>query len=141
MTRDDLLGWIAAYERAWRTPGTEDLGDIFTEDATYLTAPFAAPHRGLPAIARLWEAERAGPDERFSLKAEIVAVEGCTGVVRIEVHYGEPLNQEYRDLWVITLDEAGRCTAFEEWPHWPPGTAGRIAEPPKELNSPPLYPL
>ena len=102
------------------------LGDLFVPDATYQTAPFARPHQGLDAIARLWEAERAGPDEQFTLESEVVAVEGDTGVVRIEVHYGEPLNQVYRDLWIVTLDEGGRCTAFEEWPYWPPGTAGAV---------------
>lgn len=132
MTRDELIAWVAAYERAWRTEGTAPLADIFAPEATYQTAPYAAPHRGLDAIARLWETERAGPGERFSLDVEVIAVEGNTGVVRIEVHYGEPLNQEYRDLWVVTLDEARRCIAFEEWPYWPPGTRGAIAAPPGE---------
>jgi hypothetical protein len=40
-------------------------------------------------------------------------------VVRAEVRYGEPSCQEYRDLWVIRLDDDGRCTWFEEWPFWP----------------------
>jgi signal transduction histidine kinase len=35
------------------------------------------------------------------------------------VGYGEPLRQEYRDLWIVTLDDDGRCTAFEEWPFAP----------------------
>jgi hypothetical protein len=127
--RDDLLRWVAAYERAWRTPGTTMLADVFASDATYQTEPFAAAHRGLEAIARLWEAERAGPDEQFALNVDVVAVEGSTGVVRIHVQYGEPLNQEYRDLWIVTLDAAGRCTAFEEWPFWPPGSRGAAAAP------------
>lgn len=131
MTRDDVLAWVAAYERAWRTEGTAVLADIFTPEATYQTAPYASPHRGLDAIARLWQAERAGPDEQFSLEAEVIAVERNTGVVRIEVHYGEPLNQEYRDLWIVTLDEARRCVAFEEWPYWRPGSPGAIAAPPE----------
>jgi hypothetical protein len=129
MTRTELLAWVATYERAWRTEGTTMLAEIFAPDATYQTAPYTAPHRGLPAIARLWGSERAGPDERFTLTAEVVAVEGDTGVVRVHVQYGEPLNQEYRDLWVVTLDPTGHCTVFEEWPFWPPGTDGAIAAP------------
>ena len=38
------------------------------------------------------------------------------GRPRAEVQYGEPMARTYRDLWVITLDPNGRCTAFEEWP-------------------------
>jgi len=50
---------------------------------------------------------------------EIVAVDGDSAVVRVEVHYGEPVSQEYRDLWVLRFDDAGRCVWFEEWPFWP----------------------
>jgi len=41
-------------------------------------------------MAALWDAEREGPDEVFKLTSEIVAVEGDTGVVRVEVVYGDP---------------------------------------------------
>ena len=75
----------------------------------------------------MWEGERSGPDEKFSMSSEIVAVEGDTGVARLEVRYGEPRPQLYRDLWVVTLDADGRCTSFEEWPFWPPGSAGTVA--------------
>ncbi len=97
---------------------------MFAPDASYLPAPFEPPLRGLEAIARLWEAERDGHDEEFGLTAEPVAVEGDTGVVRLHVHYAPPREQIYRDLWVITLNDEGLCTRFEEWPFWPPETAG-----------------
>jgi hypothetical protein len=124
VTRADLADWIAAYERAWRTPGTAALGELFTTDATYRTAPYEEPHRGLPAIAAMWERERQGPDEVFEIRAAPVAVEGAVGVARVEVRYGDPVRQEYRDLWVVRLDDSGRCLEFEEWPFWPPGSAG-----------------
>jgi ketosteroid isomerase-like protein len=111
--------WLAGYETAWRTPGTGDLADLFTSDAVYLQSPYEQPVNGLPAIERMWEEEREGPDEVFTLAAEILAVDGPTAVVRAEVHYGDPAGQEYRDLWVIRLAADGRCTWFEEWPYWP----------------------
>ena len=115
MDRDELSRWMAGYERAWRSPGTDALGELFSDDAGYLAGPFEEPHVGLPAIAAMWEAERAGPDEAFEMDWEIVAVEGDTGVVRAEVRYGRPHNQLFRDLWIVRLDERGRCVAFEEW--------------------------
>ena len=117
--REQIASWVGAYERAWRTAGTEQLAALFTSDATYQTTPFADRHCGLGAIADLWEAEREGPDEAFTLESEIVAVEGDTGVVRLEVAYGAPHNRIYRDLWIVRLDETGRCFHFEEWPFWP----------------------
>lgn len=113
--------WLEAYERAWRSPGTEALSALFTPDATYSMAPYEEPSRGLEEIARLWEAEREGPDETFVLRTAVVAVEGDTGVVRAEVSYGDPAVSEFRDLWIVRLDADGRCLAFEEWAFSPAG--------------------
>jgi ketosteroid isomerase-like protein len=118
MGRDDVTRWVAAYEAAWRTAGTEPLDALFTSDASYAMSPYEEPVTGLAAIAELWEAERDGPDEGFSMQHEIVAVEGDTAVVRVEVRYDQPPG-EFRDLWVMRLTADGRCAAFEEWPFAP----------------------
>jgi hypothetical protein len=115
LSRADLVGWVRRYEHAWRSPGTDRLAELFAPEATYSQGPFEAPVVGLSAIARMWDAEREGPDEEFTMSAEPVAVEGRTGVVRVHVEYRAPA-QEWADLWIITLDDSLRCTAFEEWP-------------------------
>jgi ketosteroid isomerase-like protein len=117
--RAQVSRWLAGYESAWRAPGTQALADLFTADASYLQSPYEQPVVGLPAIERMWDEEREGPDEVFTLVTGILAVDGGTAVVRAEVHYGDPPHQEYRDLWVIHLGADGRCTWFEEWPFWP----------------------
>ncbi|HEU4540950.1 MAG TPA: nuclear transport factor 2 family protein [Jiangellaceae bacterium] len=119
MERDRVSEWVAAYERAWRTPGTEVLGAIFTESASYQQAPFARPVIGLPAISEMWEAERDGPDEAFEMTSSIVAVDDNTAVVRVEVIYGRRAEEEFRDLWIIRFAADGRCYSFEEWPFAP----------------------
>jgi ketosteroid isomerase-like protein len=119
LSRSDVERWVDGYEAAWRSPSTDALSSLFSDDAHYLHSPYAEPTIGLPAIARMWEAEREGPDEIFTLETEVVAVEGDTAVVRASVSYGDPKRQEYRDLWVLEFDEAGRCFSFEEWPFWP----------------------
>ena len=119
MNRDDVANWITAYERAWRTPGTAGLADLFTADATYLHSPYEEPIVGLAAISQGWEAERDGPDEVFTMSSDLVAVEGDVAVARVEVRYGDPVRQEYRDLWIMSFDDTGRCMAYEEWPFWP----------------------
>jgi uncharacterized protein (TIGR02246 family) len=119
MERARVAGWIAGYERAWRTPGTEGLAELFTPDASYLQAPFRDPVVGLAAIAEMWEAERDGPDEVFHMNSEIIAVDGDTAVVRVDVEYGDPLDEEWADLWLLRFAPDGRCAAFEEWPFAP----------------------
>ena len=109
---------MAWYERAWRTRGTDLLAELFTADATYLQGPYESPVVGLDAIAAMWERERDGADEAFSMTSEITAVDGETAVVRLEVHYEQPA-RDYRDLWLIEFDADGRCRSFEEWPFAP----------------------
>jgi ketosteroid isomerase-like protein len=116
--RAGVEAWVARYERLWRTPGTEGLADLFAADASYLPSPWARPVEGLPAIAEFWDGERVDPDEPFTLAAEVVAVDGPTAVVRVDVEYGSG-GERWRDLWILRFDESGRCAAFEEWPFAP----------------------
>jgi ketosteroid isomerase-like protein len=122
MDRDQVTRWLAAYEAAWRAPGTQALAGIFTADATYRPSPYKEAIRGLAAIARMWEAERDGPGEVFEISTEVVAVENDTAVVRAEVRYGQPVTQEWRDLWVVRFGPDGRCASYEEWPFAPART-------------------
>ena len=123
LTADRLLAWVDGYERAWRAAGTEGLSELFADQAEYLVTPYDEPVRGLDAIRRFWDEERDGPDEVFTMSAEVVACSGGTGVARVLVRYGDPLRQEYLDLWVVRFDADGRAERFEEWPFWP--THGR----------------
>lgn len=130
--RADVEAWVAAYERAWRSAGTERLGELFADDATYRMSPYDEPATGLAEIAALWERERRGPDESFEMRHEVVALDGETAVIRIEVEYGEPRSLQYRDLWVVRF-AGGRCREFEEWPFWP----GQPIDPEGESRRPP----
>jgi ketosteroid isomerase-like protein len=122
MDRSDVEQWVDGYKLAWRTAGTDGLGDLFSRDASYLPSPWARPVEGLEAIARFWEDERDGADEPFTMAHEVVAVDGATAVVRVDVDYdghGAMPAQRWRDLWVLGFDADGRCAAFEEWPFAP----------------------
>ena len=47
----------------------------------------------------------------------MVAVDGNTAVVRVEVAYEG--DAQWRDLWVLRFAPDGRSAAFEEWPFSP----------------------
>ncbi|MGH9011085.1 MAG: nuclear transport factor 2 family protein [Acidimicrobiia bacterium] len=114
-----VRAWVGAYERVWRTAGTDQVAELFTTDATYQMSPFAEPHCGLDAIRRLWDAERTGPDEEFIMTFDVVAVDDPRAVVRLEVLYRPPEREHYRDLWILEFTPDGRCRSFEEWPFSP----------------------
>jgi hypothetical protein len=80
--REAVSRWVTGYEAAWRAPGTDSLTGIFTDGASYRHSPYAEPMVGLDAIRRMWDEERAGPDEVFTLATEILAVDGPVAVVR-----------------------------------------------------------
>ena len=119
MDREVVAEWVDAYERAWRTAGTDRLDEVFSADVVYVPSPWATPVYGLDDLRRFWEANRDGPDEPFVLTREIVALEGSTAVVRVAVDYLGADTTQWRDLWVIEFAEDGRCAAFEEWPFAP----------------------
>jgi ketosteroid isomerase-like protein len=145
MDHADVETWVSDYERLWRQPGADLLERLFTPDATYLPSPWSQPVVGLPAIARLWEGERSGPDEHFTMSSSVVAVDHRTAVVRVEVEYGRADGSRWRNLWVVELAEDARCSSFAEWPfapgradehsraNWP--TARDIAGRPEPLTS------
>lgn len=94
------------------------LGELFTPDVVYSPSPWSQPVLGRGALEEFWEAQRRGPDEDFSMKAEVLAVEMETAVVRVEVEYHAPPSS-WRDLWVVVFAASGRCARFEEWPFAP----------------------
>src|SRR5262245_7300360 len=119
MNRQGVASWVTAYERAWHSAGTAALATIFTDDAVYRKAPYDEPAKGLPAIRTQGERDAPRPDEDFSMAADTVAIDDDTAVVRVEVTYGDPLDTEFRDLWVIRFASDGRAREFEEWPFSP----------------------
>ena len=46
-------------------------------------------------------------------------MEDRVGVARVEVRYGDPPRQEYRDLWVLRFADDGRVEDYEKWAYWP----------------------
>src|SRR5262249_2673017 len=116
MDHEEVMRWVAGYERAWRDGDLDAVAELFTEDARYLPSPYEEPKVGHAAIRDVWLEEE---DETFAVRAEPVAVDGRAAVVRLEVRYGEPLRQEYRDLWVLRFASDGRVEDFEEWAYWP----------------------
>ena len=116
MDRDGLMRWVAGYERAWRDGDVSGVTRLFTEDARYRSSPYEPARVGHEEIQAFW---RDDEGRTFSVTADPVAVEGRDAVVRLEVRYRVPVEQEYRDLWVLRFAPDGRVEDFEEWAYWP----------------------
>lgn len=116
MDRERVIAWVEGYVRAWRAGDVTAVAALFTPDIRYRRSPYEESEVGHAAVRAFW-AEDAG--EPFTVVAEPVAVDGRDAVVRLEVRYGDPARQEYRDLWVLRFADDGRVVDFEEWAYWP----------------------
>jgi ketosteroid isomerase-like protein len=116
MNADEVMRWVAEYERAWRDRDLAAVERLFTEDAHYRPSPYEESEVGHEAIKAFWLDDEG---TEFTVDAAPVAVEGQHAVVRVEVHYGTPVSQEYRDLWVLRFADDGRVEDYEEWAYWP----------------------
>lgn len=114
MDRDTVDRWMRAYIEAWQTNDPASIGALFTEDARYYTAPHREPWGGRQAIVDGWIARKDEPGQ-WDFRYEIVAIADDVAFVQGWTDYPEDQPKAYSNLWVIRLDEEGRCSEFTEW--------------------------
>ena len=110
------MRWVDEYERAWRDSDREAVVRLFSDDAAYRASPYEPSKIGHDAIKAFW-LDDAG--KAFGMTADVLAVDGDVAVVRVDVVYNGPPEEEYRDLWVLRFAGDGRVADFEEWAYWP----------------------
>jgi SnoaL-like protein len=110
--RSDVAAWVDRYVEAWGSNAPDQIGALFSDDARYYTAPHRQAWTGREAIVREWLNRKDQPGE-WSFRYEVLGVDGSVGFVRgwTTHHTDGPAS----NLWVIRLDEDGRCTEFIEW--------------------------
>lgn len=109
-----LASWIDGYLRAWNSNDPDDIASLFTVDAEYRTEPYADPVTGRDAIVAYWLANSDEPG-RTTFTWKPVVVTQDIAVVEGTTDYRDDPPRTYSNLWVIRLDETGRCTSFTEW--------------------------
>lgn len=108
-----LSDWIPGYERAWASNDPEEIGALFTDDARYLTEPYAEPWQGRDAIVAGWLASRDEPDSYAFEWQPLVETPELAIVTGTTTYVSPP--RTYSNLWLIRLDADGRCLDFVEW--------------------------
>jgi ketosteroid isomerase-like protein len=116
MDRSDVERWLDRYVEAWGSNDPKAIGDLFTEGARYFTAPHRPPWEGRQAIVEGWLDRKEDP-ETWRFRYEVLGVDGNLGFVRGWADYFTE-DTDYSTLWVIRLEDDGRCSEFIEW--WVP---------------------
>lgn len=103
--------WIDAYVEAWNSNDPAKIGELFTGDAEYCTAPFDTPWRGRQRIVEGWLGRKDTPGETtfewhpVVVTDEVAVIEGTTTYP----------DETFSNLWVLRLDPDGRARRFTEW--------------------------
>ena len=110
---EQVTAWIDGYVDAWNSNRPQDIGRLFSKDATYYTAPHREPWRGREGIVESWLARKDEPGQTsFTWKPLVITDD--LAIVQGETVYREPPTT-YSNLWVIRMDASGHCTEFTEW--------------------------
>lgn len=108
---DRTKAWIDGYVRAWESNDPVDIGNLFTDDALYYTAPFREPWRGRDQIVQGWLDRRDEPGDATFEWEPLVITDQVSVVQGVTVYADET----YSNLWVVRLVTDGRCREFTEW--------------------------
>jgi ketosteroid isomerase-like protein len=112
-----VAAWLDGYSQAWGTYDADEIGALFSDDATYFDNPFDDPVRGREAIVASWLEDR---DETGTYEGRYrpVLVAGDQAVARGHSRYFDTngtVAKEFDNLFLLRFDADGRCVEFREW--------------------------
>jgi uncharacterized protein (TIGR02246 family) len=108
---DAVTAWVANYRKAWQSNDPDDIGDLFAEDATYFTEPFAKPWTGRETIVAEWLKIKDEPGTT-TFEWHPMIVTDDLAIIAGTTIYPE---DTYSNLWILRLDNSGQARQFTEW--------------------------
>jgi hypothetical protein len=119
MTPKAFASWLNCYGRAWETRNPQAAAALFAEDGTYQVTPFLEPMRGRPDILEYWT-KVAQTEQNIQFGYEILAITPEHGIARWWASFAiapPGLQTRLDGIFLISLDENGRCRSLREWWH------------------------
>ena len=126
MDHERAQQWLDDYLAAWRSYDAEEIGALFSGDASYRFYAYAEPVVGRDAVVASWLGEtddstastRDAPGT-YDASYAPVAVDGDVVVATgTSTYYDEPggrVTQVFDNCFVMRFDESGRCRDFTEY--------------------------
>lgn len=117
LSHGQFQDWLDRYVAAWKSYNPEEIAALFAPDAQYRYHPQDDPVVGRDAIVASW---LGGPDDpgTYDARYEPLAIDGQNHVARGWSRYLNPdgsTEDEYRNIFLVSFDEAGQATSFTEW--------------------------
>lgn len=118
ISKTSVTAWLAAYVEAWKTYDQKAIGDLFSENASYIDHPYHESVHGREAIVTLW-VNNPDPQGTYDGHYEPILIEGDRAVTHGRSLYfeqdGKTLKTEFDNIFVLRFDEQGRCAEYREW--------------------------
>lgn len=119
MTREGFAAWLQKYGQAWEARDAKAAAELYAEDGTYQVTPFLELMRGRAVIFEYWT-NVAETEENVQFGYEVLAVTPEQGIARwwasfVRVPPG--LKTKLDGIFVIALNDQGKCTGLREWWH------------------------
>lgn len=117
--RAAFKSWLEAYGKAWESRNAEAAAALYAEDGTYQVTPFLEPMRGRKAILEYWLGV-ARTEENIRFEYEILVASREQNIARWSASFvivPQGLQTRLDGIFLISLDEDGRCKSLQEWWH------------------------
>jgi len=117
--RAAFKSWLEAYGKAWESRNAEAAAALYAEDGTYQVTPFLEPMRGRKAILEYWLGV-ARTEENIQFEYEILVASREQNIARWSASFvivPQGLQTRLDGIFLISLDEDGRCKSLQEWWH------------------------
>ena len=118
ISRESVAAWLQAYVETWKTYDQKAIGELFSENASYIDNPYRKPVYGREAIIASWVDNPDSPGT-YDGHYEPILIEGDRAVTHGRSLYFEPdgktLKKEFDNIFVLRFDEQGRCAEYSEW--------------------------
>jgi SnoaL-like domain len=111
--------WLDAYGQAWENRNPEAATALFAENGTYQVTPFVEPICGRKAIFEYWS-EVARTEENIRFGYEILVASPELNIAKWSASFiivPPRLQTQLDGIFLISLDEQGRCKSLQEWWH------------------------
>jgi hypothetical protein len=111
--------WLDAYGQAWENRNPEAATALFAENGTYQVTPFVEPICGRKAIFEYWS-EVARTEENIRFGYEILVANPELNIAKWSASFiivPPRLQTQLDGIFLISLDEQGRCKSLQEWWH------------------------
>ena len=118
--------WIDGYRAAWENRDPDAAAALFTEDASYRTAPYSEPELGRDGVHAYWAGVTATQDDVKFLSGTPV-VEGDHAAVEWWVTMlNGGAEVTLAGEFLLRFDESGLCRELREYWHF---SEGRLTPP------------